>query len=475
MDGSRFRPLHVQGTFFQMLDYSAITDRARQRLRDPADQGARRGVDSDLAVPARRRSPGPVLRFCFAKRDETLERAPSGCAGVTDHERRRTEEEHRGVAGALGRAFFLRASSCCPPALGRRGRCRTSRAFFAAVRENLARADREQDHYAYKERRTRGPHEPVRPDRDGRSSRVRRDAAARRAGLYSAACSSGTASRWPTGKSSALRAAQPARDRAQSPSAIEDAARRARLHDRPPRDASSGRADDRRHVHAEAGRDGRRRVKGSIARRSRGRSGSTKRRTRSSRVEATAIDSLSYGSACSRDSTRGRMVTLMRERDRRRRLAADVDPVQGRRTRAAVAEAERRFRDRVVRLPPRSAIGDASGGQVRVSGSLPRIRAAGSSRFAVGFDVTAGRAPARARPRAASESAAPARARRRRRVRASRPAPRSTLRARRGCPESPPTPRCPAARTFRSSSASVMPIGSPIAQNTSHTSNAIRK
>ena len=45
--------------------------RARCRLRDAADEGARRRVDSQLAFPPP--SPAPsVLRFCFAKKDETL-------------------------------------------------------------------------------------------------------------------------------------------------------------------------------------------------------------------------------------------------------------------------------------------------------------------------------------------------------------------------------------------------------------------
>ena len=73
--GSRFRPLACRGTFFQMLDYSAITDEgdADFALRLTREHGV-------AAIPV---SPflhgtepaGPVLRFCFAKRDATLERA----------------------------------------------------------------------------------------------------------------------------------------------------------------------------------------------------------------------------------------------------------------------------------------------------------------------------------------------------------------------------------------------------------------
>jgi methionine aminotransferase len=74
MAGSRFRPLPCQGTFFQMMDYSAITG---ERDSDVALRLIREhGV---AAIPI---SPflhgadaGPVLRFCFAKKEETLARA----------------------------------------------------------------------------------------------------------------------------------------------------------------------------------------------------------------------------------------------------------------------------------------------------------------------------------------------------------------------------------------------------------------
>ena len=71
---SRFRPLPCRGTFFQMMDYSAIssdadTDVAMWLLKEHGvasipPSSFLYGVDS-----------GPVLRFCFGKRDETLELA----------------------------------------------------------------------------------------------------------------------------------------------------------------------------------------------------------------------------------------------------------------------------------------------------------------------------------------------------------------------------------------------------------------
>jgi methionine aminotransferase len=74
MEGSRFRALTSQGTFFQMMDYSAITDERDSEfaLRLIREHGV-------AAIPIspflHGEEPGPVIRFCFAKRTETLERA----------------------------------------------------------------------------------------------------------------------------------------------------------------------------------------------------------------------------------------------------------------------------------------------------------------------------------------------------------------------------------------------------------------
>jgi len=73
--GSRFKPMACRGTFFQMLDYSSITD---ERDADFALRLTREhGVASIPISPFLNGSEpaGPVLRFCFAKRDATLERA----------------------------------------------------------------------------------------------------------------------------------------------------------------------------------------------------------------------------------------------------------------------------------------------------------------------------------------------------------------------------------------------------------------
>jgi methionine aminotransferase len=72
--GSRFTPLRCDGTYFVLLDYSAIS---RDRDQDMAmrlitDHGVASIPCSAFLYVDRG---GPVLRFCFAKKDETLERA----------------------------------------------------------------------------------------------------------------------------------------------------------------------------------------------------------------------------------------------------------------------------------------------------------------------------------------------------------------------------------------------------------------
>ncbi|HVG71575.1 MAG TPA: methionine aminotransferase [Vicinamibacterales bacterium] len=72
---SRFKPLACRGTFFQLVDYSAITD---ERDIDFAKRLTREhGVAAIPISPFlnENEEPGPVVRFCFAKKDETLQRA----------------------------------------------------------------------------------------------------------------------------------------------------------------------------------------------------------------------------------------------------------------------------------------------------------------------------------------------------------------------------------------------------------------
>ena len=74
IDGSRFKPLACEGTYFQLLDYSAIahdrdTDMAMRILKEY-------GVASiPCSAFLYNDRGGPVLRFCFAKKDSTLRAA----------------------------------------------------------------------------------------------------------------------------------------------------------------------------------------------------------------------------------------------------------------------------------------------------------------------------------------------------------------------------------------------------------------
>ena len=74
MKGSRFRPLPCGGSYFQLMDYSAITD---ENDADFAIRLTREfGVASIPTSSFLYRSIAPkVLRFCFAKKTETLEAA----------------------------------------------------------------------------------------------------------------------------------------------------------------------------------------------------------------------------------------------------------------------------------------------------------------------------------------------------------------------------------------------------------------
>ena len=74
LQGSRFRPIACRGTFFQVVDYSEITDEhdAEFAVRLTKEHGVAAIPISPFLSGV---EPGPVVRFCFAKRDETLEAA----------------------------------------------------------------------------------------------------------------------------------------------------------------------------------------------------------------------------------------------------------------------------------------------------------------------------------------------------------------------------------------------------------------
>jgi methionine aminotransferase len=72
--GSRFRPVPCHGTYFQLLDYSEIT---REGDREFAMRLLREHLVASIPTSAflYATDAPPVLRFCFAKKDETLEKA----------------------------------------------------------------------------------------------------------------------------------------------------------------------------------------------------------------------------------------------------------------------------------------------------------------------------------------------------------------------------------------------------------------
>ncbi len=74
IEGSRFKPLPSRGTYFQLLDYSAITD--EQDMDFALRLTREHGVASIPTSAFLYKQQAPkVLRFCFAKKDETLELA----------------------------------------------------------------------------------------------------------------------------------------------------------------------------------------------------------------------------------------------------------------------------------------------------------------------------------------------------------------------------------------------------------------
>jgi methionine transaminase len=72
--GSRFRPLPCAGTYFQLFDYSAISNETDKEIAHRLI--VEHGVASiPVSAFLYKDSGGPVLRFCFAKKDETLRAA----------------------------------------------------------------------------------------------------------------------------------------------------------------------------------------------------------------------------------------------------------------------------------------------------------------------------------------------------------------------------------------------------------------
>ncbi len=72
--GSRFKPLTCKGTYFQMMDYSAISDLPDTEFAVELTQKFKIAA-IPISVFYHDREDNKVIRFCFAKADETLEEA----------------------------------------------------------------------------------------------------------------------------------------------------------------------------------------------------------------------------------------------------------------------------------------------------------------------------------------------------------------------------------------------------------------
>ncbi len=71
---SRFRPLPCAGTYFQLFDYSAISKDSDKEVTHRLI--LEHGVASiPVSAFLYRDTGGPVLRFCFAKKEDTLRAA----------------------------------------------------------------------------------------------------------------------------------------------------------------------------------------------------------------------------------------------------------------------------------------------------------------------------------------------------------------------------------------------------------------
>lgn len=74
MEGSKFKPIHSSGTYFQLMDYSAISDKPDIEMAEWLTKEV--GV---AAIPTsvfyQDEQDNKVLRFCFAKNEETLKAA----------------------------------------------------------------------------------------------------------------------------------------------------------------------------------------------------------------------------------------------------------------------------------------------------------------------------------------------------------------------------------------------------------------
>ena len=167
LEGSRFRPLACRGTFFQVVDYSAITDEhdADFAIRLTKEHGVAAIPISPFLV-GRRAGPRAALLLRQAGRDV------GGGRGTTQ-ERVVPRPTGQGTENMMRVAPFVVAIALMPvvsltstrvplnpepwalrPVVVQDRPLPDAEALYRTVRENLARAERVAHLYTYKERRT---------------------------------------------------------------------------------------------------------------------------------------------------------------------------------------------------------------------------------------------------------------------------------------------------------------------------------
>jgi methionine aminotransferase len=82
ISGSKFRIVPSRGTYFQLLDYSGITDEPETEFAIRLTK-EHKLASIPVSVFYQQKTDNKVLRFCFAKKEETLEKAAEILRGIS--------------------------------------------------------------------------------------------------------------------------------------------------------------------------------------------------------------------------------------------------------------------------------------------------------------------------------------------------------------------------------------------------------
>jgi methionine aminotransferase len=74
--GSRFEPLPCHGSYFQLLSYKSISSQSDFEMAEELTK-KHKVASSPISVFYQDKSDNKILRFCFAKSEETLAKAGS--------------------------------------------------------------------------------------------------------------------------------------------------------------------------------------------------------------------------------------------------------------------------------------------------------------------------------------------------------------------------------------------------------------